>query len=114
MKIQFRHNSDFAVGFSRQPLPKGNCFAVVTNIAGSRIKATDAAGSAGLVLTTLRPETNESVEAKLPPTAIVISPARRRGPISMTERARVGFRKITNGVKQRAPSSRLLGMGSCP
>jgi acetyltransferase len=60
---------DFAVGFSRQPLPKGNHFAIVTNAGGPGIMATDAAIRHGLDLTTLRPETIESLKAKLPPTA---------------------------------------------
>ena len=60
---------DFAVGFSRQPLPRGNRFAIVTNAGGPGIMATDAAIRHGLDLTTLRPETIESLQAKLPPTA---------------------------------------------
>ena len=60
---------DFAVGFSRQPLPKGNRFAIVTNADGSGIMATDAAIRCGLELAKLRPETLESLKAKLPPTA---------------------------------------------
>jgi acetyl coenzyme A synthetase (ADP forming)-like protein len=60
---------DFAVGFSRQPLPKGNRFAIVTNAGGPGILATDAAIRHGLELALLRPETVESLEAKLPPTA---------------------------------------------
>lgn len=140
---------DFAVGFSRQPLPKGNRFAIVTNTDGPGIMATDAAIRRGLELTTLRPETNESYKAKLPPTAnfpspvgvigdatqegrtgmlsavladshadgapALLTPPRAGGPgsqpnISTIEGARVGFKKITNGVKQRAPSARRLGV----
>ena len=87
--------SDFAVGFSRQPLPRGNRFAIVTNAGGPDIMATDVPIRHGLELTTLRPETIESFRAKLPPTA----------KISTVEDARAGFRKITNGVKQRALSA---------
>jgi acetyltransferase len=50
-------------------LPKGKRFAVVTNAGRPGIKATDAAARRGLRLVTLRPETNGSVKAKLPPTA---------------------------------------------
>ena len=60
---------DFAVGFSRQPLPKGNRFAIVTNAGGPGIMATDAAIRHGLELAKLRPETLEALKAKLPPTA---------------------------------------------
>jgi acyl-CoA synthetase (NDP forming) len=141
---------DFAVGFSRQPLPKGNRFAIVTNAGGPSITATDATIRRGLELTTLRPETIESLKAKLPPTANFSNPvdvvgdathAGHKGMlktvradfnvdgvvallaprsaavaggvqpnISTVEDARVGFRKITNGVKQRAPNARLLGV----
>ncbi len=141
---------DFAVGFSRQPLPKGNRFAIVTNAGGPGIMATDAAIRRGLEITTLRHETIESYKAKLPPTANFPSPvgvigdATQKGckgtlsavladsladgapalstarataigrgaqpNTSTVEGARVGFRKITNGVKQRAPTARRLGV----
>jgi hypothetical protein len=135
---------NFAVGFSRQPLPKGNRFAIVTNAGGPGIMATDAAIRNGLELTTLRPETIESLTAKLPPTANFhnlfvttgdgVSPfstppsafhsqAIRKSAglllktdrpgalkISTAEKARDGFKKITNGVKQRASGARLLGV----
>ena len=65
---------DFAVGFSRQPLPKGNRFAIVTNAGGPGIMATDAAIRYGLELAKLRPETLESLKAKLPPTANFSNP----------------------------------------
>ncbi len=65
---------DFAVGFSRQPLPKGNRFAIVTNAGGPGIMATDAAIRHGLELAKLRPETLESLKAKLPPTANFSNP----------------------------------------
>jgi len=65
---------DFAVGFSRQPLPKGNRFAIVTNAGGPGIMATDAAIRHGLELAKLRPETLEALKAKLPPTANLFNP----------------------------------------
>ncbi len=65
---------DFAVGFSRQPLPKGNRFAIVTNAGGPGIMATDAAIRHGLELAKLRPETLETLKAKLPPTANLFNP----------------------------------------
>ena len=60
---------DLAVGFSRQPLPTGNRFAIVTNAGGPGIMATDAAIRHGLELAKLRPETLVALKAKLPPTA---------------------------------------------
>jgi acetyltransferase len=65
---------DFAVGFSRQPLPKGNRFAIVTNAGGPGVMATDASIRYGLELAKLRPETLESLKAKLPPTANFSNP----------------------------------------
>ena len=65
---------DFAVGLTRQPLPKGNRFAIVTNAGGPGIMATDAAIRHGLELAKLRPETLESLKAKLPPTANFSNP----------------------------------------
>lgn len=65
---------DFAVGFSRQPLPAGNRFAIVTNAGGPGIMATDAAIRHGLELAKLRPDTLETLRAKLPPTANVFNP----------------------------------------
>jgi acetyltransferase len=65
---------DFAVGFSRQPLPKGNRFAILTNAGGPGIMATDAAIRHGLELSKLRPETLEALMAKLPPTANIFNP----------------------------------------
>jgi len=141
---RWRNLSDFAVGFSRQPLPKGNRFAIVTNADGPGIMATDATTRHGLDLTTLRPETIESLKAKLPPTANFHNPVGVIGggvipfltphstidtavlteadgllqtvgelvasEISTAEDARAGFRKITNGVKQRASGTRPLGV----
>jgi hypothetical protein len=141
---RWKNFSDFAVGFSRQPLPRGNRFAIVTNAVGPGIMATDATIRHGLELTTLRPETIESVKAKLPPTANFHNPAdviagrviplltpqctvdtqvliEANGllqkarklvalDISTAEDAGAGFRKITNGVKQRALGARLLGV----
>lgn len=105
-------NFDFAVGFSRQPLPIGNRFTQVTNTSGPGIKATDATAGDGFELAKLRPETLKPYRVKLPPTANVLSSRCTAGSISITESARAGFEKITNGVKQKLPSARRLGMES--
>jgi hypothetical protein len=94
--------SDFAVGFSRQPLPKGKRFAAVLNTDRAGVKATDATIWWGLDPAKLRPETIEAHWAKLPPTAT----------ISNSEEARIGHQKITNGVKQTSPGMWLLGVES--
>lgn len=118
IRIITRQNAasfDFAVGFSRQPLPTGNRFASLTNASGPGIRATDATARRGLDLTTLRPETVESVTAKCSPTANVILPGPTAGTLSTSERARVGLEnKLTNGVKQKLPGAGLLGVESFP
>lgn len=68
-KPSVKESFDFAVGFSRQPLSKGNRFAIVTNAGGPGITATNATIRHGLDPAILRPETIESLKAKQPPTA---------------------------------------------
>jgi hypothetical protein len=94
--------SDFAVGFSRQPLPKGTHFVIVTNADGAGVNATDATNRANLDPTILRPELVEVHPAKCSPTAT----------ISTSEEALIGFHEITNGVKQTSPGQWLLGVDS--
>jgi hypothetical protein len=98
-----QYRPTFAVGFSRQPLPKGSCFAIVTNADGTSIIATDAVVRFGLELAKLRPETLESFEAKLPPTATLSSSARHeaRQTDSFAEGSLAGLNRITNGVKRK-------------
>ena len=109
-----RHsNFSFAVGFSRQPLPKGNRFAKVTNADGSGVRATDATICYGLELAKLRPETLESLLAKLPPTANFFSPdksARGFPEISIADEAGARDKNQINGVKQKLPCVRLVGV----
>ena len=65
---------DCAVAFSRQPLPKGNRIAIVTNAGGPGIMATDAAVRYGLELAKLEPATVEQLQKELPITANVNNP----------------------------------------
>ena len=62
-------------GFSRQPLPKGNRFAVVVNAGGPGITAVDATIRDGLDPAKLSPTTIEALRWKLPPTASLFNPA---------------------------------------
>ena len=94
--------------------PQGTRFATVTNARGPGIKATDATSRRGLDLTTLRPEIIEFRRAKLPPTANVLFPVITDGTLSTSAGARIGFEKITNGVKQKLPGARLLGVENRP
>jgi acetyl coenzyme A synthetase (ADP forming)-like protein len=64
----------YAQAFSRQPLPKGNRVAIVTNAGGPGIMATDAAVRHGLRLATFSDETLNKLKENLPDTASVNNP----------------------------------------
>jgi hypothetical protein len=95
--------NDFAVGFSRQPLPNGRRFAIITNTGAAGISATHASTCYRLDLAILRPETVEPFRAKLPPTATNFN-------LSTAEEARVGRKEIANGVKQQLSGAWPLGV----
>lgn len=111
-------NFFFAVGFSRQPLPKGKHFASATNDAGPGITATDATSCQGCELAILRPETLAAPLAKLRPTANLFRSAIRGDRLchrSQAELLRVGLKKQitnTNGVKRKRPDPEYLGLVS--
>jgi acetyltransferase len=65
---------DYAVGFSQQPIPKGNRIAIVTNAGGPGIMATDAAIRHNLKIAPLSEETKQKLKEILPPTASVNNP----------------------------------------
>ena len=65
---------DFALAFSRAPLPKNDRVAVVTNAGGPGIMATDAIELGGLKLAAFSSETRESLQKALPSTASVLNP----------------------------------------
>lgn len=64
----------YAQAFSRQPLPKGNRIAIVTNAGGAGIMATDAAIRHGLNLASFSDNTLEKLKKHLPPTASIHNP----------------------------------------
>ena len=64
----------YAIAFSRQPVPKGNKIAIVTNAGGPGIMATDAAIRYDLTLATLSEETKNKLREHLPPTANINNP----------------------------------------
>ena len=78
---------DFAVALARQPLPRNNRVAIVTNAGGPGIMATDAIERAGLALASLSEETMQSLREALPPAASVLNPIDLLGDAS-TERYR--------------------------
>ncbi len=63
-----------AIAFSKQPIPKGNRIAIVTNAGGPGIMATDAAIRHNLKLAPLSDETKRKLKKELPPTASVENP----------------------------------------
>ncbi|WP_234979203.1 acetate--CoA ligase family protein [Desulfococcus multivorans] len=65
---------NYAEAFSKQPLPRGNRVAIVTNAGGPGIMATDAAVRHGLKLATLSEETRAKLKTHLPPTASLGNP----------------------------------------
>ncbi|MBU2550344.1 MAG: acetate--CoA ligase family protein [Proteobacteria bacterium] len=65
---------NYAIAFARQPVPKGNRIAIVTNAGGPGIMATDAAMRHGLTLATLSDETQAKLKEHLPSTANIHNP----------------------------------------
>ena len=65
---------DYALAFSRNPLPKGNRIAIVTNAGGPGIMATDSCIKNGLQLATISDAIKNEIRPKLPPTASLANP----------------------------------------
>jgi len=63
-----------AIAFAKQPIPKGNRIAIVTNAGGPGIMATDAAIRHNLRMATLSEETKQKLKQELPPTASIQNP----------------------------------------
>ena len=72
---------DLAMGFSKNPLPRGNRLGILTNAGGPAIMATDRAVNLGLRMGELSPRTRQELRRLLPPEAIV------QNPIDMTPRS---------------------------
>ncbi|MCJ7777902.1 MAG: acetate--CoA ligase family protein, partial [Sedimentisphaerales bacterium] len=62
------------IAFSKQPIPKGNRIAIVTNAGGPGIMATDAAVRHNLKMATFSEETKRKLRKELPPTANIDNP----------------------------------------
>ncbi len=65
---------DYAVAFSKQPIPKGNRVAIITNAGGPGIMATDAAVRHKLQMAQLSDDTKQKLKEDLPPTASIRNP----------------------------------------
>jgi acetyl coenzyme A synthetase (ADP forming)-like protein len=63
-----------ALAFAKQPIPKGNRIAIVTNAGGPGIMATDAAIRHDLKIATLSEKTKQKLKKELPPTASIQNP----------------------------------------
>ncbi len=63
-----------AIAFAKQPIPKGNRIAIVTNAGGPGIMATDAAIRHNLEIAALSEETKRRLREELPPTASIENP----------------------------------------
>jgi acetyltransferase len=72
---------DLTLGFSKNPLPRGNRLGILTNAGGPAIMATDTAVNLGLRLAELSPRTRQELRRLLPPEAIV------QNPIDMTPKS---------------------------
>jgi acetyltransferase len=64
----------YAQAFSKQPVPRGNRIAIITNAGGPGIMATDAAIRHNLEIATLSEETKRKLKETLPPTASIQNP----------------------------------------
>jgi len=65
---------DLSIAFARQPLPRNDKVAIITNAGGPGIMATDAIEEMGLSLASLVDETMASLRQALPPAASVLNP----------------------------------------
>ncbi len=65
---------NYAIAFAKQPVPKGNSIAIVTNAGGPGIMATDAAIRHDLNLAALGKETQTKLKEELPPAASIHNP----------------------------------------
>ena len=63
-----------AIAFAKQPIPKGNRIAIVTNAGGPGIMATDAAVRHNLEIATFSEKTKQKLKKVLPPTANIQNP----------------------------------------
>jgi acyl-CoA synthetase (NDP forming) len=72
---------DVALGFSKNPLPRGSRLGILTNAGGPAIMATDTAIGLGLTLAKLSEPTCRELRRLLPPEASILNP------VDMTPRA---------------------------
>ncbi len=65
---------DLAFAFAKQPVPKGDCLAIITNSGGPGIVATDTAEQKGLSIARFSKATLDALRAELPREASIYNP----------------------------------------
>jgi acetate---CoA ligase (ADP-forming) len=88
------HLFDLAIALARQPLPRNDQIAVITNAGGPGIMASDAIEKAGLRLAPLAQETMAALREALPPAASVLNPVDVLGD-ALSDRYKVALRLVT-------------------
>jgi acetyltransferase len=84
---------DMAIAFARQPLPKADRIAIITNAGGPGIMATDALEKGGLQLAALSPDTQDKLRQVLPAAASVLNPVDVLGD-ARSDRYKAAFKEV--------------------
>jgi acetyltransferase len=85
---------DFSVALARQPLPRNERVAIITNAGGPGIMATDAIERCGLSLSSISPETMNQLRQALPSAASVLNPVDVLGD-ALSDRYRAALQLVT-------------------
>ena len=85
---------DLAVALARQPLPRSDQVAIITNAGGPGIMATDAIERLGLKVAALAQETMDALRQALPPAASVLNPVDVLGD-ALANRYRLALKLVT-------------------
>ena len=89
------HLFDLAVAFSRQPLPRNDQVAIITNAGGPGIMATDAIEKLGMKVAELTDDTKKRLREVLPSTAAVNNPVDVIGD-ALADRYRAAIEIVTS------------------
>jgi acetyl coenzyme A synthetase (ADP forming)-like protein len=85
---------DLSIAFARQPLPRNDRVAIITNAGGPGIMATDAIEHCGLSLASLSEETMHKLREALPSAASVLNPVDVLGD-ALADRYKAALRLVT-------------------
>jgi len=89
---------DFTEGFAYQPLPRGNCVAIITNAGGPGVLVTDLLPAHGLQLAELSEQTKAKLKAELPAAASAHNPVDVLGD-AKADRYQLALGEVINDVK---------------